>query len=92
MNLDRVNPGRTSALITTNFEQPSSLQWKRMPSRPNSQTANLIVLCCGRYASRRNSGLGLELVVGQCVYGGLLLSLSVGDDQQIRHESQAYAR
>jgi hypothetical protein len=60
--------------------------------------SDLIVLCCirisgwrSRYASRKNSGLRLQLVVGQCVQGGLLLSLGVGDDQQSSCASQAYA-
>jgi hypothetical protein len=38
-----------------------------------------------------NNRLRLQLVVGQCVQGGLLLSLGVGDDQHSAGASQAYA-
>jgi hypothetical protein len=39
----------------------------------------------------RKNGLRLQLVVGQCVQGGLLLSLGVGDDQHSAGASQDYA-
>jgi hypothetical protein len=38
-----------------------------------------------------NNRLRLQFVVGQCVQGGLLLSLGVGDDQHSAGASQAYA-
>jgi hypothetical protein len=67
-----------------------------MRGRSGQERAILVVLCAirrlewvRRHPSRIKSGLRLELVIGQCVQSGLLLFLSVGDDQHSSGASQA---